>query len=209
MNSAPTRRACSCSSVTICVGSCSRSDRRRCPAKIIAAPHSTRSCSVWCSNEPPASLTQNFCRVGYGGRSGLATHGCDSIATAAARAPFAVYKRPPAIGHESVSSCVAAASRKSLLASAGSPAPLNRAVGMSWFLEPTPLVPRSVAGDRPLPVPTAFDAKGVVYAGGRGGQRVYILPAQNAVVVRIGRIRNDFDDGAFLNPFIAALAANP
>ena len=89
------------------------------------------------------------------------------------------------------------------------PAPLNRAVGMSWFLEPTPLVPRSVAGDRPLPVPTAFDAKGVVYAGGRGGQRVYVLPAQNAVVVRIGRIRNDFDDGAFLNPFIAALAAKP
>jgi hypothetical protein len=89
------------------------------------------------------------------------------------------------------------------------PAPLNRAVGMSWFLEPTSLVPRSVAGDRPLPVPTAFDAKGVVYAGGRGGQRVYVLPAQNAVVVRIGRIRNDFDDGAFLNPFIAALAAKP
>ena len=89
------------------------------------------------------------------------------------------------------------------------PAPLNRAVGMSWFLEPTPLVPRSVAGDRPLPVPTAFDTKGVVYAGGRGGQRVYVLPQQNAVVVRIGRIRNDFDDGVFLNPFIAALAAKP
>jgi CubicO group peptidase (beta-lactamase class C family) len=46
-----------------------------------------------------------------------------------------------------------------------------------------------------------------VYAGGRGGQRVYVLPNERAVVVRIGRIRNDFDDGKFLNPFIAALSA--
>lgn len=88
------------------------------------------------------------------------------------------------------------------------PAPLNPGAGMSWFLEPTSLVPRSVAGDRPLPKPTPFAATGVVYAGGRGGQRVYVLPQQRAVVVRLGRIRNDFDDGKFLNPFIAALTAS-
>lgn len=88
------------------------------------------------------------------------------------------------------------------------PAPLNAGVGMNWFLQPTALVPRSVAGDRPLPTPTAFASRGVVYAGGRGGQRVYVLPNERAVVVRIGRIRNDFDDGKFLNPFIAALSAS-
>jgi CubicO group peptidase (beta-lactamase class C family) len=85
------------------------------------------------------------------------------------------------------------------------PSPLSPAHAMFWLREPVALVPRSVAGDRPLPKPTAFASDGVVYFGGRGGQRVYVLTRQNAVVVRIGRIRNDFDDGLFLNPFIAAL----
>jgi CubicO group peptidase (beta-lactamase class C family) len=85
------------------------------------------------------------------------------------------------------------------------PTPLAPAWGMFWLREPVALVPRSVAGDRPLPKPTAFASEGVVYIGGRGGQRVFVLPQQRAVVVRIGRIRNDFDDGAFLNPFIEAL----
>ena len=85
------------------------------------------------------------------------------------------------------------------------PGRLNKAVGMSWMLEPTPLIPRSQTTDQ-LPAPTAFAAPGIVYIGGRGGQRVYVLPQQRAVVVRLGRLRNDFDDGRFLNPFIAALA---
>lgn len=84
------------------------------------------------------------------------------------------------------------------------PSKLNKAVGMSWMLEPTPLIPRSQT-TRPNP-PTAFATRGVVYIGGRGGQRVYVLPQQRAVVVRLGRIRNDFDDGRFLNPFIEALS---
>lgn len=85
------------------------------------------------------------------------------------------------------------------------PTPLNPAVGMSWMLEPTPLIPRSQTTLRP-PSPTAFATRGVVYIGGRGGQRVYVLPEQRAIVVRLGRIRNDFDDGRFLNPFIEALS---
>ena len=85
------------------------------------------------------------------------------------------------------------------------PSALNKATGMSWLLEPTALVPRSQSTSRPI-TPTAFAAQGVVYIGGRGGQRVYVLPQQRAVVVRLGRIRNDFDDGRFLNPFIEALS---
>jgi len=89
------------------------------------------------------------------------------------------------------------------------PNPLNRAQGMHWLLEPTTLIPRSQYGDVARPPPTAFASRGIVYAGGRGGQRVYVLPAERAVVVRIGRIRNDFDDGRFLNPIIAALTSTP
>ena len=83
------------------------------------------------------------------------------------------------------------------------PSALNRAQGMSWLLEPVALIPRSLNASTPTLTP--FADPEVVYIGGRGGQRVYVLPGQCAVVVRVGRIRNDFDDGRFLNPFIDAL----
>jgi CubicO group peptidase (beta-lactamase class C family) len=54
---------------------------------------------------------------------------------------------------------------------------------------------------------TPFAVPGVVYAGARGGQRVYAIPSRRAVVVRFGAMRYDFDDGAFLNPFLEALDA--
>lgn len=88
------------------------------------------------------------------------------------------------------------------------PSPLNKSQGMHWLLEPVALVPRSQGGSEPRTPPKAFASRGIVYAGGRGGQRLYVLPNERAVVVRIGRIRNDFDDGHFLNPIIAALSAS-
>jgi len=87
------------------------------------------------------------------------------------------------------------------------PAPLNPAVGAFWFLQPTPLAPRSADPSRVLAQPTPFAARGVVYAGARGGQRVYAIPSRRAVVVRFGAMRYDFDDGEFLNPFLEALDA--
>lgn len=48
----------------------------------------------------------------------------------------------------------------------------------------------------------------VYYAGGRGGRRVYVIPTLEAVVVRLGRIRNDFDDGEFLNPVLRTLRSS-
>lgn len=95
------------------------------------------------------------------------------------------------------------------IATLRTPNPLNRTQGMHWLLEPTTLIPRSQGGEAARAPPTAFASQGIVYAGGRGGQRVYVLPAERAVVVRVGRIRNDFDDGRFLNPIIAALTATP
>lgn len=88
------------------------------------------------------------------------------------------------------------------------PSPLNAASGMSWLLEPVALVPRSLRNAPPVAL-TPFAEAGVAYIGGRGGQRVYVVPGQDAVVVRIGKIRNDFDDGQFLNPFIDALKSTP
>jgi hypothetical protein len=76
---------------------------------------------------------------------------------------------------------------------------------MVWSREPVLLVPRSVQEGRAAPVLTPFADDGVFYIGGRGGQRVFVLTRQRAVIVRIGRVRNDFDDGKFVNAFIAAL----
>lgn len=83
----------------------------------------------------------------------------------------------------------------------------NPSVGAYWFVKPVPLIPASVSQAQGPAKPTPFAAPGVAYAGGRGGQRVFVLPAQRAVVVRIGRIRYDFDDGQFANTFISALDA--
>ena len=78
------------------------------------------------------------------------------------------------------------------------------AFGPLWFLRATALGP-TLPGSRPATV-TPFSREDVLFAGGRGGQRVYVIPSLRTVVVRIGRIRNDFDDGAFLNPLLEALA---
>ncbi|MCU0759582.1 MAG: beta-lactamase family protein [Steroidobacteraceae bacterium] len=87
------------------------------------------------------------------------------------------------------------------------PSPLDPKVGAYWWVEPVPLVPSNVDRARMPPQPTPFASPGTTYTGGRGGQRVFVLPAQRAVVVRIGKIRYDFDDGLFANTFAAALQA--
>jgi len=96
---------------------------------------------------------------------------------------------------------------ESWIAQVLSPAPLNPSVGAYWFIKPTPLLPSTVDMSKAPAKPTPFAAPGVAYAGGRGGQRVFVLPAQRAVIVRIGKMRYDFDDGQFANAFIAALDA--
>ena len=77
------------------------------------------------------------------------------------------------------------------------------ASGPFWFLQATALGP-TLPGARP-PSVTPFARADAMFAGGRGGQRVYVIPSLRTVVVRIGRIRNDYDDGAFLNPLLEAL----
>ncbi len=79
-------------------------------------------------------------------------------------------------------------------------------MSMYWFVKPTPLAPREFGRDKMPATPTPFARPDVFYAGGRGGIRVYVIPSLDAVVVRLGKLRYDFDDGQFLNPFLEALA---
>ncbi|MFO1455228.1 MAG: serine hydrolase [Steroidobacteraceae bacterium] len=95
---------------------------------------------------------------------------------------------------------------ESWIAQLTTPSPLNPSVGTYWWVEPTPLIPSNVDRSRAPAHPTPFAHPGTVYTGGRGGQRLFVLPAQRAVVVRIGKMRYDFDDGVFANTFAAALA---
>lgn len=85
------------------------------------------------------------------------------------------------------------------------PGPAIPNMSMFWFVKPTPLAPREFGGDKMPANPTAFARPDVFYAGGRGGLRVYVIPSLDAVVVRLGKLRYDLDDGVFLNPFIKAL----
>jgi CubicO group peptidase (beta-lactamase class C family)/pimeloyl-ACP methyl ester carboxylesterase len=55
-----------------------------------------------------------------------------------------------------------------------------------------------------LPMSAPFAADDVFYLEGRGGQRVYVVPSRELVVVRQGEIRMEWDDAEFLNPLIEA-----
>ena len=56
-----------------------------------------------------------------------------------------------------------------------------------------------------LPMSAPFAADDVFYLEGRGGQRVYVVPSRELVVVRQGKVRMDWDDAAFLNNLITAV----
>jgi CubicO group peptidase (beta-lactamase class C family) len=61
---------------------------------------------------------------------------------------------------------------------------------------------------RGLPMSAPFLADDVFYLEGRGGQRVYVVPSRELVVVRQGEIRMEWDDAAFLNGLIAGVDRN-
>ena len=56
-----------------------------------------------------------------------------------------------------------------------------------------------------IPVSAPFDAPDVFFLEGRGGQRVYVVPSQDLVVVRNGHVRMDWDDPSFLNLILAGI----
>ena len=56
-----------------------------------------------------------------------------------------------------------------------------------------------VRQDAVLPVSTPFIADDIYFLEGRGGQRVYVIPSLDTVVVRVGAVRYDWDDSIFMN----------
>ncbi len=92
------------------------------------------------------------------------------------------------------------------IARLAAPGPAIPNMSIYWFVKPTPLAPREFGREKMPATPTPFARPDVFYAGGRGGIRVYVIPSLDAVVVRLGKLRYDFDDGVFLNPFLEALA---
>jgi CubicO group peptidase (beta-lactamase class C family) len=88
-----------------------------------------------------------------------------------------------------------------------SPSPTNPNYGMIWKASPF-VAERRYAKDVNYVVKasTPFAAADTMYLDGYGGQRVYIVPSQKLVIVRIGIAQRDnWDDSALPNMVLAGL----
>lgn len=59
------------------------------------------------------------------------------------------------------------------------------------------------------PISEPYAAADAFFLEGRGGQRVYVVPSRELVVVRQGEVRMEWDDAKFLNGIIAGLPPLP
>lgn len=92
------------------------------------------------------------------------------------------------------------------IATMKTPASTNPNYGMLWLGSPHQPVRRyakdvnyTVAASAP------YRADDVLYLDGYGGQRVYVVPSQRLVIVRIGVTRRDWDDAALPNAVLDGL----
>jgi CubicO group peptidase (beta-lactamase class C family)/pimeloyl-ACP methyl ester carboxylesterase len=87
----------------------------------------------------------------------------------------------------------------------------NFAMQQIWLGSPYTKVRMSDSKNpaRGLPVSEPFAAADAFYLEGRGGQRVYVVPSRELVVVRQGEVRMEWDDAKFLNGILAGLPPVP
>jgi len=92
------------------------------------------------------------------------------------------------------------------------PSQYNPNFAMSQIWRGSPYQPLRIMDSRNprfgLPVSAPFAAEDVFFLESRGGQRVYVVPSRELVVVRQGEIRMEWDDAAFLNPLIEAAGSD-
>jgi hypothetical protein len=55
----------------------------------------------------------------------------------------------------------------------------------------------------------SFLAKDTIYLDGKSLQRVYIIPSQNLVIVRVGEQAEKWDDSVIPNTLVSSLANRP
>lgn len=87
------------------------------------------------------------------------------------------------------------------------PSELNPNYGyLIWRGSPhTPMRKYSAASDFSVLHSEPYLADDLLYFDGFGGQRVYIVPSRNLVIVRVGEVKFDFDDAILPNRIIEAL----
>ena len=88
------------------------------------------------------------------------------------------------------------------------PSPANPNFGLHlWLGDPYVEERRySVASSNTVRSGEPFASAGVFFIDGFGGQRVYVVPAQQLTIVRIGETRMDWDDTALVNIILAEVA---
>jgi CubicO group peptidase (beta-lactamase class C family) len=99
------------------------------------------------------------------------------------------------------------------LAALLTPSPLNPNFAMQQIWLGSPYTPTRMSDSRNpargLPVSEPYAAEDAFYLEGRGGQRVYVVPSRELVVVRQGEVRMEWDDAKFLNGILAGLPPLP
>jgi len=87
------------------------------------------------------------------------------------------------------------------LTNMATPSSLNPKYGLHLWLGSPHVTPRLYNRNTPFGIPQAepFLAEDVVFFDGGGGQRVYVVPSADLVIVRTGLPAFDWDDGAIPN----------
>ncbi len=86
------------------------------------------------------------------------------------------------------------------------PSPLNPNFGMNiWRGSPhAPLRSYGLGVALKMPAKAPFARDDVIYIDGAGGQRVYVVPSEEMVIIRVGKPSMDWDDSALVNLVLGA-----
>ncbi|MEL7190074.1 MAG: serine hydrolase [Pseudomonadota bacterium] len=87
------------------------------------------------------------------------------------------------------------------IAQMATPSKANPQYGLQVWLGTEHTAQRAYSATNPIKVPHSepFDAKDIIYFDGFGGQRVYVIPSKELVIVRFGEVNLTYDDAVIPN----------